>query len=112
MFTWIDDQDWILGKWKYIDQKNTTEEEKMRPHVIEFKTGHEANYIYENETRNNVYHFLDNAYYQTDLPVVCIPGGHDIPYVCHLDGNRLTLESRDFIAPGREHPLYVYERIE
>lgn len=112
MFTWIDDQDWILGKWKYIDQKNTPDEEKMRPHVIEFKTGHEVNYIYENETRNNVYHFLDNAYYQTDLPVVSIPGGHGIPYVCHLDGNRLTLESRDIIAPGREHPLYVYERIE
>ena len=55
---------------------------------------------------------LDNAYYQTDLPVVSIPGGHGIPYVCHLDGNRLTLESRDIIAPGREHPLYVYERIE
>ena len=112
MFRMTDYQDWIVGKWKFISQENTLESEEWRPHTVVFKEGGESEYTYENETRNNIYYFLNSAFYQTDLPVVCIPSIFNIPYVCHLDGNRLTLESRDIIAPGREHPLYVYERIE
>ena len=112
MFTIVDFQNWIVGRWKFIKQENTLDNEKMQPHTVEFKEGGEAVYTYEDDVRNNIYCFLDNEYYQTDLPVVCISGSHDIPYVCHINGNRLSFECRDFIAPGREKPLYIYERIE
>ena len=97
---------------KFIGQENTNETDTERPHIAEFKKDGEAVYDYEGDIRNKVYYFLNNDFYETDLPVVCIAYGHDIPYICHLDGKRLTLEHRGLISANREHPQYFYERIE
>lgn len=105
-------QDWIIGKWKFTGQENTNETDTERPHIAEFKKGGEAVYDYEGDIRNKVYYFLNNDFYETDLPVVCISYNQNIPYICHLDGKRLILEHRGLISANREHPRYFYERIE